>query len=79
MKALTEATKEELLAAQATGKRRLAALNLADLADQRQAAHYEPYAPDSFDQLDRNFAQIQRVQTALKNVAEELARREHAA
>lgn len=76
MKPLSEASTAELLAAQAKGRRTLNALNMADLADHRQAAHYEPYAPDSFDQLDRNFAQIQRLQTALKNVADELARRE---
>lgn len=69
-------TLDELIALRVVGRRKLLTLQMCDLADQRVAAHYEPYAPDADAQLERNMMAISRLQQALRNLDAAIAKAE---
>ncbi len=70
---------DELIALRAKGRSRLLALEMGHLADMRVSAHYEPYAPDSFDILQRNEAQINKLRSALSRLNDAIREAEQAA
>lgn len=71
MNALADASTEQLEQAIAKGQRMLTALQMGNLADLRLADMSE----GSDRVLDRNFEQIRRAETALRNARAELVRR----